>query len=1235
MEERTPRRPRIADVAREAGVSKTAVSFAFNSPDRLAPETASRIRDVADSLGYRPHPVARMLTQRSTHTLGVLTPQALSVIFSNPFFGAFSEGVALAAEQEGYALHFISPLHGSLARAMGRATVDGVVAVGLAASHPEVEQIRAAGVPLVMVDSSALPDQPGVEVDDEGGARAAAEHLLGLGHRDILIVGVEPPTPGDLTEPEGVTARRMRGYVAALARARPGAARERGGGRAGQHRGRHRRHAARLGGRPPTHRGAGDVGRDGDRRPAGRARARPPGARGRLGRGVRRHRHQPAHEPPVDHGAPADPPEGRERGAPAPVRRRTTGSTPGTAPARDAAHRPRLDGAGAAQAAGGGPDPTLRTRGRRADGSSPGMSRPLWQRTWHVGLPTHGSRAGPARRDRLRRSTMKATRLVSLEEIDTRMKTKMRLVALFAGAAIFAAACGGSSATPSPAATAAPATAAPATTAPESTAPESTAPESPAAEPLSGEITLWHSYGSGGGETGAFQKALGAILAANKDLVVHVVEQPFSDIFTKWQTDVLAGGGPDMYVAPNDNLFSQADAGALADVTAALEGKLEGFNQVAVDGSKVDGKMFMVPESLKAVAMWYDKSKVTAAPASAQALLDAVKAGTVTLGLNQNAYHNFGLSGAFGGTLMDDTGKCVADATTGWADSYKYMADLKAAGAKFYTDGNALKQDFQTGKLNAVFDGPWQTADFSKALGENLAVAPIPAGTAPANPLTGTDGWYINPNSKNMDLAVALALQLVGTSSEQILTNDAGHVPAAPGVTISSPHRPGLRRRGGRRPPAPAARRVQQLLGPLRRRPQPRPRQGRGPHGGHRDRLQDHERGEQEVAFVPHHVRGRPRGAPGSLPERAPIAAEPVPGPIRRPQHVPGHRTLEEELRGMATAAAVAPVPRRRRNWRRSAQPYLYLVPALVVMAIITFYPLMLQVWMSFTDFGPKNFRVNNPIAPNFVGIDNYIRIATSQLQIPNFEFIRLVLFNLWWAFCNVVVHVVLGVLVAVVLNTKGLMFRGVYRALFILPVVIPSIIVATVWRKMFDTDAGAVNFLMQGVGGIFGIPADAPGLHLNWLRQVDDPIPFIPLPLAYFAMITANTWLGWPLNAVVATGALQSIPGDLYEAAEMDGANAWQKFRTITITYLRPAMLPYAIYGFVITFNLFFLPYFMTGGEPFGRTEILVTQAYRLAVDRQLFGVAAAFAVYLFFLLLAVTLVTNQLAKATKSYAD
>jgi DNA-binding LacI/PurR family transcriptional regulator len=208
-------RPRIADVAREAGVSKTAVSFAFNSPDRLAPETAERIRDIAQQLGYTPHPVARMLTQRQTRTVGVLTPQALSAVFSNPFFGTFSAGVAGIAEEHGYGLHFISPLHGSLVGAMTRATVDGVVAIGLAEGHPEVEAIRRAGLPLVLVDSLAIPEHGSIEVDDEGGAREAAAYLAGLGHRDVLILGVEPAMQGT-SDSNGVTARRLRGYRQAL-----------------------------------------------------------------------------------------------------------------------------------------------------------------------------------------------------------------------------------------------------------------------------------------------------------------------------------------------------------------------------------------------------------------------------------------------------------------------------------------------------------------------------------------------------------------------------------------------------------------------------------------------------------------------------------------------------------------------------------------------------------------------------------------------------------------------------------------------------------------------------------------------------------------------------------------------------------------------------------------------------------------------------------------------------------
>ncbi len=300
-------------------------------------------------------------------------------------------------------------------------------------------------------------------------------------------------------------------------------------------------------------------------------------------------------------------------------------------------------------------------------------------------------------------------------------------------------------------------------------------------------------------------------------------------------------------------------------------------------------------------------------------------------------------------------------------------------------------------------------------------------------------------------------------------------------------------------------------------------------------------------------------------------------------------------------------------------------------MGIITFYPLLFQTYMSFTDFGLKN--LSGKVPANLVGLDNYSDILQSKLNIPNFEFLRLLFFNLFWAFSNVIIHVILGVAIALLLNTKGLRFRGFYRAMFILPVIIPPIIVATVWRHIFDEDNGAVNMILAGIGTLFKIPPDA--FKIDWLGQPEDPIAFIPLPLAYFALLTANSWLGWPLNAVVATGALQSIPPDLYEAAEIDGASRWQKFKTVTLPFLRPAMIPYAIYGFVVTFNLFYLSFFMSGGGPFGRTELFVTEAYKLVSDFQLYGVAAAFSVLMFFLLLFLTLVTNRMAKATASYAE
>ena len=209
-----PARTRIADVARKAGVSKAAVSFAFNNPERLKPETADRIRHIATEMGYRPHPVARMLTAGSTATIGILSPQALGEVFANPFFSLFAEGVAAVTEDHGFGLQFISPLRGSIERAMARATVDGVIVIGLDLRHPEVESIRRAGLPTVLVDAPTWPEHGAIEVDDRSGARAAARHVLGLGHTRVLVLTMQPVDAS--AEVETVATRRMDGYLDAL-----------------------------------------------------------------------------------------------------------------------------------------------------------------------------------------------------------------------------------------------------------------------------------------------------------------------------------------------------------------------------------------------------------------------------------------------------------------------------------------------------------------------------------------------------------------------------------------------------------------------------------------------------------------------------------------------------------------------------------------------------------------------------------------------------------------------------------------------------------------------------------------------------------------------------------------------------------------------------------------------------------------------------------------------------------
>lgn len=207
----------ISDIARRAAVSKTAVSFAFNDPSRLPAETVQRILEAADELGYSPNPVARSLTSKRTGNIGLLFPQPLSYMLANPYTTELQRGVGLACDRSGYNMLLVSPLMGSLSRAVGDAVVDGFLTIGLEHDKPTIELLERRGVPYVMVDSEPYDDVACVNIDDAAGAYLAMRHILERGHRRVTILGIESGKHGQFEAYAGTLQRRVSGYRKALA----------------------------------------------------------------------------------------------------------------------------------------------------------------------------------------------------------------------------------------------------------------------------------------------------------------------------------------------------------------------------------------------------------------------------------------------------------------------------------------------------------------------------------------------------------------------------------------------------------------------------------------------------------------------------------------------------------------------------------------------------------------------------------------------------------------------------------------------------------------------------------------------------------------------------------------------------------------------------------------------------------------------------------------------------------
>lgn len=296
------------------------------------------------------------------------------------------------------------------------------------------------------------------------------------------------------------------------------------------------------------------------------------------------------------------------------------------------------------------------------------------------------------------------------------------------------------------------------------------------------------------------------------------------------------------------------------------------------------------------------------------------------------------------------------------------------------------------------------------------------------------------------------------------------------------------------------------------------------------------------------------------------------------------------------------------RAWRRHQTAYLALLPALLGLGVLVGIPFLFGIGLSFFHHQHGTF--------TFVGLDNFAAIFSPPDR-PVFapgSLLYALCVNVVWTVTNVSLHLGIGLCLALILQSKAAGYTRFYRVILILPWAVPAYLTALIWKSMFDPDVGAVNRLL----GLEGV---------SWMHNT---------LTAFLANLMTNVWLGFPFMMIVCLGALTSIPKDLYEAADVDGASDTQQFFRITLPLLKPALLPAAILGSIWTFNRFEIIYLVSEGRPDGATDILVTEAYRWAFERGLaqggaYGYAAAYSVVIFSVLLVYGWMTSRVAKAAE----
>lgn len=298
--------------------------------------------------------------------------------------------------------------------------------------------------------------------------------------------------------------------------------------------------------------------------------------------------------------------------------------------------------------------------------------------------------------------------------------------------------------------------------------------------------------------------------------------------------------------------------------------------------------------------------------------------------------------------------------------------------------------------------------------------------------------------------------------------------------------------------------------------------------------------------------------------------------------------------RDLTSSSLASRSPRRWAVLRRQLVNYSFMLPATLFLLVFIAYPIAFNFRISFQDLKAINLLQGD--AP-WVGWQNYRAIFNNPL------FLQAVRQTLVFTLFSVVFQLGLGLALAVFYNRPFPGSRAM-RGLYLIAWTIPVVVVGIVFRWLFDGQVGVVNWLLKTLGLI--------EQNIYWLADLNFALP---------AVIVINIWLGIPFNMALLLAGLQGIPEELYEAAEIDGASGWAKFKNVTLPLLRPALVATLLLGLIYTFKVFDVIWVTTQGGPFNATHVISTLAFQQIFGQFLFGTGAAMLNTLFVVLFVVSL--------------